>query len=78
MSSLIPSYPITDFRKLKAHELKRLKSCEVTSDGLHLFIFVNSATDYIKDQVESFAMLSNSNSGEDLDNIIKEVSNAIN
>ena len=72
MSSLVPTYSITDFKKLKAHELKRLKSCEVTSDGLHLFIFVNSATDYIKDQVESFAMLSNSNSGEELDNIIKE------
>ena len=73
MSSLIPNYRLTDFRKLKASELKRLKSCEVTSDGLHLFIFVNSATDYIKDQVESFAMLSNSNSGEELENIIKEV-----
>ena len=70
MGSLIPSYSITDFKKLKVHELKRLKSCEVTSDGLHLFIFVNSATDYIKDQVESFAMLSNSNSGEELDKLL--------
>ena len=72
MSTLIPNYSITDFKKLKASELKRLKSCEVTSDGSYLFTFINAQTDYIRIQTESLAMLSNSQGCEDLEKIIKE------
>ena len=73
MSTLIPNYPVSDFKKLKANELKRLKSCEVTSDGKYLFTFINAQTDYIRIQTESLAVLSNSQAGEDLEKIIKEV-----
>ena len=70
MSSLIPSYPIGKFKLLKANEIKRLKSCEVTSDGEFLFLFINPSTGFIRDQVEGLAQLSNSNGGEDLEKIL--------
>lgn len=69
MSELIPSISITEFKKLKVHELKRLKSCEVTSDGQYLFTFINPNTEYIKFQAESMAQLSNSVGGETLEQI---------
>jgi len=53
-------------------ELKRLKSCEVFADGEYIFTFVNSATDYIKTQVEGFAFLSNTQGGEELEDILKD------
>lgn len=74
MAGLIPSYPISEFKKLKASELKRLKSCEITSDGEYLFTFVNSATDYIKTQVEGLAHLSNTQGGEDIEKLLGDKS----
>lgn len=77
MATLIPEISISDFKKLKAHELRRLKSCEVYSDGEYLFTFVNPQTDYIRIQSEYRAQLSNSVGGEDLNSILhKEVINA--
>ena len=67
---LIPSYSISDFKKLKASEYKRLKSAEITSDGEYLFTFVNSNTDYIRTQVEGLAHLSNTQGGEALEKIL--------
>ena len=72
MSELIPNISITDFKKLKVHEIKRLKSCEITSDGLYLFTFINPATPYIRGEAEDKALLSNSVSGETLEQILGE------
>ena len=72
MSSTIPEISITEFKKLKAQELKRLRSCEVFADGDYLFTFVNSATDYIRTQVEGLAYLSNTQGGEDPEDILRK------
>lgn len=73
MAELIPSYTITEFRKLKAREMKRLKSCEIISDGEHLFTFINPTTEYIRVQAEYMAQLSNSLGLETLEEILGEV-----
>ncbi len=73
MAELIPSYSITEFKKLKVPELRRLKSCEVTSDGEYLFTFINPTTNYIRVQSEYNAQLSNSIGLETLEEIQGEV-----
>lgn len=70
MSQLIPSYSITEFKKLKAHEIARLKSCEITSDGEYLFTFINPTTEYIRIQAEYQGQLSNSVGKETLEEIL--------
>ena len=72
MSTLIPSMSITDFKKLKVSELKRLKSLEILSDGEYLATIVFSKTDYIRIRVEGFAHLSNTQGGEDPENILRK------
>jgi len=72
MSTLIPSMSITDFKKLKVSELKRLKSLEILSDGEYLATIVFSRTDYIRIRVEGFAHLSNTQGGEDPENILRK------
>ena len=72
MSTLIPNMSITDFKKLKVSELKRLKSLEILSDGEYLGTIVFSKTDYIRIRVEGFAHLSNTQGGEDPENILKK------
>ena len=72
MSNLIPSMSITDFKKLKVSELKRLKSLEILSDGEYLATIVFSKTDYIRIRVEGFAHLSNTQGGEDPENVLKK------
>ncbi len=72
MSELIPSYTITEFKKLKARELKRLKSCEITSDGKHLFTFINPTTDFIRIQSEYHGQLSNALGLETLEEILQK------
>ena len=64
------SISITDFKKLKVPELKRLKSCEVFADGQYLFSFVNACNDYNRTQVEGLAELSNTQGGETLEQIM--------
>ena len=72
MSTLIPNMSITDFKKLKVSELKRLKSLEILSDGEYLGTIVFSKTDYIRIRVEGFAHLSNTQGGEDPENMLKK------
>jgi len=75
MSTLIPQMTITDFRKLKVQELKRLKSCEIYSDGDYLFTFVNGSVDasgFLRLQTEYKCQTANGVSGETLENILKE------
>ena len=72
MATLIPEVTITDFKKLKVHQLKRLKSCEVYSDGEYLFTFINPNSEFIKAQAEYKAQLSNSVGGESLEEVLKQ------
>lgn len=75
MSEIIPNISITEFRKLKADEMKRLKSCEITSDGKYLFTFVNGNTEpsgYLRTQAEYKCQTANATSGETLEEILKE------
>ena len=74
MAGLIPSYPISEFKKLKASELKRLKSAEITSDGEYLCTIVRANTDYIKTQDEGLAHLSNTQGGEDIEKLLGDKS----
>ena len=76
MAELIPEMSITEFRKLKVSQMKRLRSCEITSDGEYLFTFVNPRTDYVRKQAEYMSQLSNSVGGELLKDILEEVSYA--
>ncbi len=80
MSTLIPQISLSDFRKLKVDQLKRLKSCEVYADGMYLFSFVNGGVDasgFLRIQTENKCQVANSVSGESLAQILKlEVANA--
>jgi len=73
MSELIQSISLTEFRKLKPHELKLLKSCEVTFNGEYLFTFINAQTDYIKVQSEYMAEMSNTIGGKSLEEVTEVV-----
>lgn len=74
MSDLIPSISLSRFKKLKAHELKKLKSCQITSDGQYLFTFIQPQTDYIRTQAEYMAQLSNSVGGQGLEQVLEVAS----
>ncbi len=56
---LIPELPIGEFRKLKADEIKDLRSCVLTCGGEYLATLIIPQTDYIKTQVEYLGELSN-------------------
>ena len=74
MAELIPSVSITEFKKLKVHELRELKSCEVMADGQYLFTFINANTDYVKVQAEYMGEMSNTVGGKELEEVIGVVS----
>ena len=78
MATLIPQLAITEFRKLRVTELKRLKSCEIYSDGEYLFTFVNGGVDtsgYLRLQTENRCQTANGVCGETLEQILVEVQN---
>ena len=73
MATLIPEMTISEFKKLKVPELKRLKSCEIISDGEYLFTFVNGHVDasgYLRLQTEYKCQTANAISGESLEKIL--------
>lgn len=75
MATLIPEMTITEFRKLKVPELKRLKSHEIYSDGEYLFTFVNGSIDtsgYLRLQTEYKCQTSNGISGETLEQVLQK------
>lgn len=79
MATLIPVMSITEFKKLKAHQLKRLKCCEVYSDGEYLFTFVNGMLEpsgYLRTQSESNCQVANAVGGETLAEVTKELVDA--
>ena len=73
MATLIPEMTISEFKKLKVAELKRLKSCEIYSDGEYLFTFVNGGVDtsgFLRLQTENRCQTTNSVCGETLEDIL--------
>ena len=75
MSTLIPQMTISEFKKLKVHELKRLKSCEIYADGEYLFTFVNGGVDasgFLRLQTEYKCQVSNAIAGLTLNQILEE------
>ncbi len=75
MSTLIPQISVSDFRKLKVPELKRLKSCEIYSDGEYLFTFVNGSADtsgFLRLVTENRCQTANGVCGETLEQILKQ------
>ncbi len=74
MATLIAQVTLTDFRKLKVPELKRLKSAEIYADGEYLFTFVNGGVDtsgYLRLNTEYKCQVANSVTGETLEHILK-------
>lgn len=75
MSTLIPQLSISEFKKLKVPELRRLKSCEIYSDGEYLFTFVNGRVDasgFLRLQTEYKCQTANAVSGETLEDILSK------
>lgn len=72
MAELIPSYNLSDFKKLKAAEIRRLKSAEITADGEYVCTIIVPQTDYIRVRTEYLAQLGNSVKGETLEQILKQ------
>ena len=70
MATLIPNITISEFKKLKAGQIKELKSCEVYSDNEHLFTFVNPNNEYVRVQSEYLALKSNTIGGKDIEEIL--------
>ena len=76
MAELIPSINFAGFHKLKADQLRRMKSAEITFNGEYLFTFVNGMLEpsgYLRTQSEYNCQLANSVGGETLEQILGEV-----
>lgn len=71
MAEFIASIPLSAFKALKADEIKRLKSCELTCDGEYVCTVVIPQTDYIRLHTEQLAQLGNCVRGESLEDILK-------
>ena len=74
MAEFLPEISITEFKKLKAYQLKRLKSCEVYSDGEYLFTFVNGLTEpsgFLRKQTEYRCLTANAVGGKTLEEILE-------
>ena len=76
MSTLVPSYSLSDFKKLKKSEIKQLKSCEISSDGEYLCTIIIppvnggvSIADYNKTQAEYLALRANTCGGKSLEEL---------
>jgi len=75
MATLIAEMSLTEFRKLKVPQLKRLKSCEIYADGEYLFTFVNGGVDptgFLRIQAENKCQTTNGVCGETLEQILRE------
>ena len=74
MSELLREISITEFKKLKAYQLKRLKSCEVYSDGEYLFTFVNGDLEpsgYLRKHTEYSCVNANACGGKTIEEIME-------
>jgi hypothetical protein len=73
VADFIPSIPLSEFKKLKANQIGRLKSSEITSDGEYLFTFINPTTAYIKVRAEYLGQTGNTVGKETLEEILSDV-----
>ena len=74
MAEFIAEITITDFKKLKVHQLKELKSCEVYADGEYLFTFVNGHTEPVgslRKQAEYNCLAANACGGKTMEEILE-------
>ena len=71
MATLIPNITISEFKKLKAGQLKELSSCEVFSDGEYLFTFINAQTDFIRTKAEYLSQRGNAVGGKTIEEILE-------
>ena len=65
----IPSYRLSDIKRLNTDQLKQLKCCEIISDGEYIGTLLIPATDYIKLTAENMGQLSNSVHGKSLEEV---------
>ena len=75
MAELIPEITFTRFRALRAEQLRRLQSVEVTYDGEYLFTFVNGNTEdsgYLRTQTEYNCQTANAVGGKTLDEVLAD------
>ena len=77
MAEFIPTYSLSDFKKLKASEIRRLKSCELTVDGEYICTIIRPQTDYIRLHSEQLGNLSNAVGGESLEDILTKETTSV-
>lgn len=80
MSNLIPQMTVSEFKQLKAHAIKDLKSVEIMSDGVYLLTVIIPhgdmvASEYIRTQAEYLAVKANISGGQDPDEAIIQPDN---
>lgn len=74
MATMIPNITISEFKKLKASQLRELGSCEVVSDGEYLFTFLNGnlePTGHIRVKAEYLGVSSNTLGGKTIEEIME-------
>jgi hypothetical protein len=64
--SLIPEMSLSNFRKLRAGEMRRMKSFVLTVEGEYLGTVIIPQTSHVKCSVESLGQLSNTVGGRDV------------
>lgn len=76
MSTLIPEIPLSEFKKLKASDIRQLKSCEIIADGEYLCTVVippenagMTITDHTRTQAEYLAVSANTVGGKNIEQI---------
>jgi len=62
----IPEMSLSTFRKLRAAEIKKVKSFILTADGEYLGTVIIPQTSYVKCSAESLGQLSNTVGGQDV------------
>lgn len=75
MSEIIPSITFSQLKKLNASQIRRLKCCEITSDGAYVGTFINGnieSSGYLRTQSEYNGQTANAVGGETLEEILKE------
>ncbi len=75
VAEMIPSITLSTFKALKTEQLRRLKCCEVVSDGEYVFSFINGMLEpsgYLRTQSAYGGQNANAVGGETLEQILGE------
>ena len=67
---MLPNIPFTKFKQLKAQDITESKSFVVTSDGEPLGFFIIPRTEYVRQSVEEFGLMSNLVGGKEVSELI--------